>query len=360
MADDTFVTAKFSTGKLPLREGVMAYRDMLSRTVGTLDVEAIGEHFEFSTHAMALPGLGIARITSSALRVGRTLNMPVDAGRDLIFAVMHQGSAWREQRGREVSVDGSGGFLSSIHDALMMQRTAGQLTNYSLARRDLAVADLDRAMRSPTPVDSEAMRLLSGYTDLLFANYGLSSPGSRRLAISHIYDLIALALGATRDATESAKTRGLRAARSAELYARASRLIALRFDDPDLAPAAMANQLRVSPRLLQKVFAERGDTIMARLWEERVTRAAGLLSALDAADRSITDIAFACGFNDSSHFGRVFAARMGMTPSRWRKQAHDEVPPVVMVDAGGNSTVPARRRRTSCRSQMPSPTNPAS
>src|SRR4051794_4548636 len=36
-------------------------------------------------------------------------------------------------------------------------------------------------------------------------------------------------------------------------------------------------------------------------------RAARLLSAPEAADRSITDIAFACGFNDSSHFGRVFA-----------------------------------------------------
>ena len=60
---------------------------------------------------------------------------------------------------------------------------------------------------------------------------------------------------------------------------------------------------------------------MARLWEERVNCAARLLSAPAAADRSITDIAFACGFNDSSHFGRVFAARKGMAPSRWRKQA---------------------------------------
>jgi AraC family L-rhamnose operon transcriptional activator RhaR len=54
-----------------------------------------------------------------------------------------------------------------------------------------------------------------------------------------------------------------------------------------------------------------------------VSRAARLLSAPEAADRSITDIAFACGFNDSSHFGRVFASQMGMAPSRWRKQARD-------------------------------------
>jgi len=124
-------------------------------------------------------------------------------------------------------------------------------------------------------------------------------------------------------ALDGRKARGLRAARSADLYARAGRLIALRFDDPDLASGEIAQRLGVSLRLLQKVFAERGETVMGQLWEERVSRAARVLSAPKAADRSITDIAFACGFNDSSHFGRVFAGRMGMAPSRWRKQARE-------------------------------------
>jgi AraC-like DNA-binding protein len=103
----------------------------------------------------------------------------------------------------------------------------------------------------------------------------------------------------------------LPAARRAELYTRAGRLIALRSDEPDLACGEIAHGLGVSSRLLQKIFAERGETVMGRLWEVRVNRAARLLSAPAAADRSITDIAFACGFNDSS----------GMPPSRWRKQA---------------------------------------
>jgi AraC-like DNA-binding protein len=37
----------------------------------------------------------------------------------------------------------------------------------------------------------------------------------------------------------------------------------------------------------------------------------------EAAHR-ITDIAFSCGFNDSSNFGRVFAALKSMTPTEWR------------------------------------------
>jgi AraC-like DNA-binding protein len=58
---------------------------------------------------------------------------------------------------------------------------------------------------------------------------------------------------------------------------------------------------------------------MRVLWDERVSRAASLLSSPGAADRSVTDIAFTCGFNDGSHFARVFVTRKGMTPSQWRK-----------------------------------------
>lgn len=322
MTGDAFAPVRFSTEALPLSERLSAYRDMLGRSVGNFEIERSGDEFHFSSSSVALPGLGVAQIASSALRIERTRGMATDATRDLVFAVVHEGSSSRVQRGREVLVAGSGAFLSSSHDPVVTQRTAARLTNYSLLSRDLApaVSGLDHAMRSAIPVDGEAVRLLTAYTGLLFGDDAPASPESRRLAVNHIHDLIALAIGATRDAAEVAKGRGLRAARRADLYARAGRLIAVRCDDPELSPAAIAQSLGVSTRALQKLFAERGETVMARLWNERVSRAARLLSATDAADRSITDIAFACGFNDSSHFGRAFAARMGMLPSRWRKE----------------------------------------
>jgi hypothetical protein len=156
------------------------------------------------------------------------------------------------------------------------ERTTARLTNYSLLSSDFAPAvttNFDRAMLNLIPVDCEAIRLLTGYTCLLFSGGAPAEPPSCRLVVNHIHDLIALALGATRDVLEIAKTRGLRAARGADLYARAERLIALRFDDPDLASGEIAHGLGVSLRLLQKVFAERGETVMRCLWDERVNRA---------------------------------------------------------------------------------------
>jgi AraC-like DNA-binding protein len=104
------------------------------------------------------------------------------------------------------------------------------------------------------------------------------------------------------------------------LFVRACRLIKLRFGDPDLAPEALARELGVSTRLLQRIFAEREETVMKRVFAERIARAAELLCASDAAHRSVTDIAFVCGFSDSSHFGRVFATQMAATPTEWRRR----------------------------------------
>ena len=98
MADNTSV--RFSTAALPLDERLSAYRDMLGRSVGHFTVEAIGDRFDFSSTSLALPGLGIAQIASSALRIERTRDMAADTTRDLVFAVVHEGSSSRMQRGR--------------------------------------------------------------------------------------------------------------------------------------------------------------------------------------------------------------------------------------------------------------------
>ena len=51
----------------------------------------------------------------------------------------------------------------------------------------------------------------------------------------------------------------------------------------------------------------------------RLESAARLLRAGDM--RSVTDIAFACGFNSSQYFATVFAKRFGTTPTQYRRRA---------------------------------------
>ena len=95
--------------------------------------------------------------------------------------------------------------------------------------------------------------------------------------------------------------------------------MAREFGNPELTPADIARAVGVSSRTLSRAFAAHADTIMRHLFDERVQQAARLLRAPEAAHRSITEIAFACGFGDLSHFGRTFAARQHVTPSEWRR-----------------------------------------
>jgi AraC family transcriptional activator of tynA and feaB len=141
------------------------------------------------------------------------------------------------------------------------------------------------------------------------------SPAAATLFARHSVELLAQALEEAH-CEQPTPSDALRAA----TFLHACHLIAIRFADPDLGPDQIARDLRISTRSLARVFAAHNETVMRRIYDERVRQVKKLFRAREAAHRSITEIAFACGFNDSSHFGRLFAARVQMTPSLWRKQ----------------------------------------
>ena len=159
------------------------------------------------------------------------------------------------------------------------------------------------------------MRLLTGYLLTGLEIAAEMTPQDTALFEDHAVELLAQALRESR-AEEVQPSEAWREA----LFLRACRLIRLRYGDPALGAEPLAAELGVSNRLLQRIFAQRGETIMRRIFAERIARAAQLLRAREAAHRTVTDIAFSCGFNDSSHFGRVFAAHMSMTPTDWRRR----------------------------------------
>jgi AraC family transcriptional regulator, positive regulator of tynA and feaB len=166
--------------------------------------------------------------------------------------------------------------------------------------------------------DDPTSRLFASFVRNGFESTAALSAEAATVFTTHSVELLALALGER--PSDPPPAQALREA----LFVRAVRLIALRFAEPDLTPDRIAGSLGVSTRLMQKIFAERGATVMERVWEARVGQAARLLAMPEALHRSITEIAFACGFNDSAHFTRAFAARMAATPSQWRQQARGE------------------------------------
>ena len=96
--------------------------------------------------------------------------------------------------------------------------------------------------------------------------------------------------------------------------------------DEPLRLEAVARAACFSPFHFHRVFRLLvGESLGEFVKRLRLERALALMSPKDGATRrprSLTDIAFACGFASSSDFTRCFKGRFGVSPSRFDLQAY--------------------------------------
>jgi AraC family transcriptional activator of tynA and feaB len=101
-----------------------------------------------------------------------------------------------------------------------------------------------------------------------------------------------------------------------KLFMRIRGLIKERFADPDFGPPQAASEAGISLRYLQKLFTQRGFTFTDFIYSLRLNHAARLLDRrkLLSINEPISEIAYACGFRDYTHFARKFRLRFGYSP----------------------------------------------
>lgn len=123
-----------------------------------------------------------------------------------------------------------------------------------------------------------------------------------------IYDLLG-ALFAPSDPGQGSRS-------TDKLFARVCGVMRERFADPDFGPFDVAVEAGISLRYVQKLFTERGTTCTQFLYSLRLDRAAQLLRrrALLGKAQPLSEIAYACGYSDYSHFARTFRCRFGASP----------------------------------------------
>jgi AraC-like DNA-binding protein len=137
----------------------------------------------------------------------------------------------------------------------------------------------------------------------------LAAPKLRDAVLSHIHDLVALAISECAALGESSASAVVAARHSAALDH-----IAANFQDPELSLEVVARCQGISPRYLQHLMTSSGASFTERVNELRLQRAFALLIEPHGCERRISDIALDVGFSDISHFNRVFRARFGISP----------------------------------------------
>ncbi|MDB5447419.1 MAG: Transcriptional regulator, AraC family [Phenylobacterium sp.] len=153
-----------------------------------------------------------------------------------------------------------------------------------------------------------ARRLLHHMVVDALGGDGLSSPRAESYMQLAIYDLLG-ALFAPSDPGQGSRS-------TDKLFARVCGVMRERFADPDFGPFDVAVETGISLRYVQKLFTERGTTCTQFLYSLRLDRAAQLLDrrALLGKAQPLSEIAYACGYNDYTHFARNFRRRFGYPP----------------------------------------------
>jgi len=129
--------------------------------------------------------------------------------------------------------------------------------------------------------------------------------------------LLASTLAACQDA--SADTATL----PAVLKLRVKQHVQTHLGESDLTIERIALDLRCSKRYLHRVFEDEPVSRERYSWLARLERCRAALELPRAAHRSVSEIAFAWGFNSSAHFCRLFKSHYGVSPSEFRRRAAD-------------------------------------
>ncbi|MBR1269063.1 helix-turn-helix domain-containing protein [Bradyrhizobium sp. AUGA SZCCT0222] len=239
---------------------------------------------------------------------------------ELFGISFHRGSeAIRcEQIGRESIIAPGEASFFSVAEAIRFEGEARfDFTAVSVSRQNLIelVAHPDDLILDPFDPNDPTLRHLARYLDIIQeSNDGSDDPSLDAHIETTLVDLIALALGARRDASEVAHKRGLRAARLQEI------LLAIRkaFTDPGFSSEQAARIAGVSRRYVNDLLSETGSSFAERVLELRLQKARMMLADHRNDRLKIDEVAFACGFNEVSYFHRCFRRRFGASPAQYR------------------------------------------
>lgn len=315
---------RFSTDRLPLGERGVLLREMFGRGVCNMDITPLTDRPRVDAVLRSLSGLNIMWGKNSPHRMD--INRVRNRDGDMFMMSIFASSVRIRHKNEELDLSNGMALMISTEQSVSAESLSGcHHMTLGLQRQALAplVSNADDVLMRPIAADGEALRLLTSYLRVLQDRGAQWSAELERSIATHIYDLVALTVGATRDVAEQAEKRGIRAARLEGIR----RIVLKHLANPDLSVAQVAAAQRVTPRYVQMLFEREGTTFSAFVLGERLALAHRMLSDPGFSDRPIGMIALDAGFGDLSYFNRVFRRAYDGTPTDIRSRSRERREP---------------------------------
>jgi len=307
-----------STDDLAPRERAPLWREWIWKHFGGLDSDFYGDT-EFDGHLCSVRAgeLILTKLQANRHRVVRTPDMArkSDEGYLKIVAPM-RGRAGVEQMGRQVWVgpgswtiyDTTGSY--AVGNPERVEHLIIMLPKAQMIERGLR---LDNLMARPVGGSSGIARVALATMRSTFQELPNMSADAARGAGELITQLVHLSL------LELAGQQTQLTQREA-LKDRIRAYVAMHLRNPDLTVEQIARALNCSKRHLYNAFADEDETLAQYIQRQRLQACIRDLQT-GRPGRAITDIALSWGFNNASHFSRVFREHTGKSPSKFRAES---------------------------------------
>lgn len=301
---------RIATSSLPAARRLPALRDLFDRSIGMDIVAPTAQPVDLQVDAVAglRRALMLRPFTAQAARPASR----VADGDDTVCLMVKSGGQMALRQGRHEAVPDVGdGVLLVYRQPSQLRFEEATYLSVRVPLHALAMlVDVEAAGGRRIPRDTAALVLLRRYVASLPDR--LADPVLGNVVVNHVYDLMALAIGAAGEGREIARSRGVRAARLEAIKADLTHDSALAIDE-------IARRQGVTPRYVQILFEQQGTTFGEFVTERKLDSARAMLRSPRYASWSIAGIAFEAGFGDLSHFNRRFRRRFGTTPREFRQ-----------------------------------------
>jgi AraC-like DNA-binding protein len=298
------------------RDRFDAWREELMLRVMRVDVDVPDKRsFHTRLRMLHLPNVSIIERRSTPSVVTRTAELVRDGDDSLVISL-----PWRkriETRGSafESRVGPGEAIIHSLNEITRSRAPEGfRGVSLRVARQTArSVAPYaERRLNRAISVDRTASLILQSY---LVSSPGGLSPSVATLADRHLRELLANMFDPEGDLARAGVYGGVKAARLKAIVEEIGRRLA----DPSLSAAAVGRRLGLSERYVQQLLEGAGFSFSGYVRELRLKRARQLLRDPLARELRIGDIAAMVGFDDLSHFNRMFRLQFGERPTDTRR-----------------------------------------
>jgi AraC-like DNA-binding protein len=294
------------------------WREAICRSMFNMSIEAASERFTARLATRRAGPLRFARSESSDYRMMRTR-------RDVETAPADHWTIYLQMDGRTTFEQDGDAITLDCDDIALLDGRRPFRAEFSLGGRR-AIAKLPRQMidhRAPwltrralhrIPAGAQFAELARDHLLALTREDAPPDDGASRVLGDNLANLLALAGADDLLPRRMAPDLQLEAILA---YCRAN------LHDSELTPQRVAAHFDISLRTVHLRFELIGQTFRRWLLEHRLDACRAALRDERQREVNVSEIAYRWGFNDLSHFNKVFRARFDTTPRAWRNGSDD-------------------------------------